>query len=576
MATSATMDVDWGHVTEQMLNLTLEIIYLLTREDYILVKTTGLYVISRNHPPGHAMFGMTQSSMAEPPPSSLISEKKNKQTILEAIQKMIGLLTGEVPIRCQDVTVYFSMEEWEYIEGHKDLYKDVMMEKRPPLTSPDGSNNRNPPERCPRPLYSQDSTQQDQVDGSSNRNPPERCPRPLYSRDSTQQDQVDGSSNRNPPERCPHPLYSRDSTQVHQEIPQEDQVDGSSNRNPPERCPRPLCSQDSTQEHQEIPQEDQGESVITIKAEVYNDEEDPYVMGDDQCKEEEIPPEISTDGSKNRIPPERCPRPLYSRDSTQDHQEIPQEDQFGDVEEEVYMTAYQQCKEEECPIEINAAEIHEDGRGTLTGHLAFWDGEYDNLTEVSPREDQATPPVLLYPGLNRFPTPSNLQGSSSDKLLNNNNNVDFHGADWPSSPANAEELAYHKALRGNKLHLCPFCGKQFTTHANVVRHVRTHTGDRPYSCSLCGKSFTQKSILLNHQKVHTGDRPFPCPDCGKCFAKSSDVIRHRRVHTGERPYLCLECGKSFTQKFRLRNHQRFHNEEKLPLWGLASKSNQFR
>ncbi|PIO12550.1 hypothetical protein AB205_0105570, partial [Aquarana catesbeiana] len=48
-----------------------------------------------------------------------------------------------------------------YLEGHKDLYKDVMMDNQPPLTSPDGSSNGNPPERCPCPLYSRDSTQED-------------------------------------------------------------------------------------------------------------------------------------------------------------------------------------------------------------------------------------------------------------------------------------------------------------------------------------------------------------------------------------------------------------------------------
>ncbi|CAI9575865.1 unnamed protein product, partial [Staurois parvus] len=67
---------------------------------------------------------------------------------VEVTKKMMELLTGEV-------------RGARNIEGHKDLYKDVMMDNQPPLTSPDGSSHGNPPERCPRPLYSRNSTQED-------------------------------------------------------------------------------------------------------------------------------------------------------------------------------------------------------------------------------------------------------------------------------------------------------------------------------------------------------------------------------------------------------------------------------
>ncbi|XP_073451145.1 gastrula zinc finger protein XlCGF66.1-like [Aquarana catesbeiana] len=108
MTTSMKMDEEL--LTERILDLTLEIIYLLTGESLPAVKKFGDRVTINVHPP----YFWTPN-------------RQNNRKILEVTNKIIELLTGEVPIRCQDVTVYFSMEEWEYLEGHKDLYKDVMM-----------------------------------------------------------------------------------------------------------------------------------------------------------------------------------------------------------------------------------------------------------------------------------------------------------------------------------------------------------------------------------------------------------------------------------------------------------------
>ncbi|XP_075705069.1 gastrula zinc finger protein XlCGF66.1-like [Rhinoderma darwinii] len=130
------MDKEREGVAESILNFTLEIIYLLTGEDYTIVKkTSGECVTPSSRPHGSGEWSRTKTPITEPPPHSLIHERNNEK-ILDLTHKIIELLTGEVPIRCQDVTVYFSMEEWEYIEEHKDLYKDVMMEDHRNRTPP--------------------------------------------------------------------------------------------------------------------------------------------------------------------------------------------------------------------------------------------------------------------------------------------------------------------------------------------------------------------------------------------------------------------------------------------------------
>ncbi|XP_077110294.1 gastrula zinc finger protein XlCGF66.1-like [Ranitomeya variabilis] len=111
------MDMDRDKMAERILHLTLEILFRLTGEDYTVVRKTSS---ERCQDPVSEGWGRPLSPITGPPPH-LIHEDINDQKILELTYKMIELLTGEVPIRCQDVAVYFSMEEWEYLEGHKDL-----------------------------------------------------------------------------------------------------------------------------------------------------------------------------------------------------------------------------------------------------------------------------------------------------------------------------------------------------------------------------------------------------------------------------------------------------------------------
>ncbi|XP_040294500.1 gastrula zinc finger protein XlCGF66.1-like [Bufo bufo] len=136
------MDRDKDKMAERIINLTLEILFRLTGEDYTVVKKTSS---ERCQAPVSEGMGRTLSLITGPPPHLLIHEEINTKKILELANKMIELLTGEVPIRCQDVTVYFSMEEWEYLEEHKDLYKDIIKEDHWPLTSP--VKKRGTPER---------------------------------------------------------------------------------------------------------------------------------------------------------------------------------------------------------------------------------------------------------------------------------------------------------------------------------------------------------------------------------------------------------------------------------------------
>ncbi|XP_043354301.1 zinc finger protein 420-like [Dermochelys coriacea] len=101
-----------------------------------------------------------------------------------------------------------------------------------------------------------------------------------------------------------------------------------------------------------------------------------------------------------------------------------------------------------------------------------------------------------------------------------------------------ETTAQQRILMGERKHICPECGRNFSRRSHLIHHERIHTGERPYECCECGKNFIRRSDLIRHQKTHTCESPYECCECGKNFIYCSDLRRHQKIQTGQRPYEC--------------------------------------
>ncbi|KAM4035018.1 uncharacterized protein ACNLHF_021723 [Anomaloglossus baeobatrachus] len=574
------MDRDRDKMAERILHLTLEILFRLTGEDYTAVKKTSSERCQDPVPEG---WGRPLSPITGPPPHPLIHEDINDQKILELTYKMIELLTGEVSIRCQDVTVYFSMEEWEYLKGHKDLYKDVMMEVPQPLTSPVLSSERTTPERCPRPVLPQDCKQENPSVPQDHRVAGEKVPTVL---DSLGGDLlyknfflIDPSGmdrdRDQMVERILHltleilfRLTGEDYTLV-KKTPSDHCQDPVS-----EGWGRPLSPITGPPPHPLIHEDINDQKILELAYKMielltgevpircqdvtiyFSMEEWKYLEGHkDLYKDimmEDPQPLTSPVLSSERTTPESCLHPLLPQDCKQESPDVTEDHQGEDLTlidtTETYMRDYEWCK-----VEIGADDYPDDCTRSSDEHQLLSDFTADDHSITPDAYEEHgiipdTPQALLGKNLSSNPFQKILSSASSMTSIQNKSH---------------RRAVDHKIPKGKKTFLCSECGKFFKKKSALVEHQRIHTGEKPFSCSECGKCFNRKTNLVTHQKIHTGVKPFSCSECGKQYAKKSKLVIHQRIHTGDKPYSCLECGKYFNWKTNLVKHQKIHTGERL-------------
>ncbi|XP_073536844.1 uncharacterized protein [Phyllobates terribilis] len=494
------MNMNRDKMAERILHLTLEILFRLTGEDYTVVKKTSS---ERWQAPVSEGWGRPLSPIMGPPPHPLIHEDINDQKILELTYKMIELLTGEIPIRCQDVAIYFSMEEWEYLEGLKDLYTDVMMEVPQPLTSPVLSSERKIPERCPRPLLPQDCKQEDSS--------------------VPQHHQGEDVIHINTTE-----TYVRGDEWCKEEIPTFDYPDDCTRRSEGQLTASIFKSD------LEMPVDSIEVNAITPNIPSHSKDMSSYPLNQVQSSDS-LPTTKENQSHKISIKKQIAPKAKKPFSRSEDRNNFPLEKSF--LKHQKIHTAVNRFSCSKCGRCFNQ-------KSDLVRHQIIHTGEKPFSCSECGKCFSQKCYLVIHQRTHTGEKPFSC--TECGKCFNQKSDLVVH----------------HRTHTGEKPFSCAECGKCFTLKSNLLKHQRTHTGEKPFSCSECGKYFNQKCYLVIHQRTHTGEKPFSCTECEKCFNQKTDFVHHQRIHTGEKPFSCSECGKCFNRKVYLDCHQRTHTGEK--------------
>uniref|UniRef100_A0A8C5PY76 C2H2-type domain-containing protein n=1 Tax=Leptobrachium leishanense TaxID=445787 RepID=A0A8C5PY76_9ANUR len=537
-------------LSQRILDLTLEMIFLLTGE--VDIKT-------RFHTQIH---------------------KENHEKILELSNRIIRLLTGEVPIRCEDVTVYLSMEEWEYVERHKELYEDVMMEDHQPVITPDKSvwgEFHAPVSLWDIGCENGSEILSNNVEKDLNKMRKGRAESATY----TERESL-ASEERHIPEKEIYPItepteYSPPDIKEEPASCDEGNLTDSDMYEPPEHTQTQYTSTYTgaeSESHGEgdishpdispLPEHTQTEYPSTdIKEESLTWEEVNLTDSDMYEPPEHTQTECSADNNGEYV--KSNPNPVEIN-----HSESLIESRKPD--HRIYYTD---------PLTQNSVYKGHSAPSSELGKVSY--SESDLVIHETNCKEEAFPTIFIRENSTMKPALPHQHYYTENQLFScpecgkhftdsialkkhqriHTERKGFTCSECGISFSTSSLLVKHEMIHTReKTFVCPISGKYFTQASAFAAHKKIHAREKRFICTECGKCFISAADLAKHNVIHTGEKPFMCAECGKCFSRASSLADHKKIHTGEKPFICTECGKSFIRASHLTQHKRIHTGEK--------------
>ncbi|XP_069602946.1 oocyte zinc finger protein XlCOF7.1-like [Ranitomeya imitator] len=400
--------MDKKQLTEKILNHALGIIYLLTGEEYVVMK--------KNSPHGTA-----------------------------------EQLSGQVPIKCGDVSIYFSMEEWDYIEEHQDLYEDVMNKNQQSVSATRAPSNVSAD------LQEEDLDSASIEHAAEDEGSTEDAEPPELSAEI-----VTGDANSNTPsiEEMEEPLKEREEEEEEEEII--DVTDHSVIRGSLEKSQQALCLEEETLQtpyvSPEFPREDftnhfssDAYDMVNFLSNSVPDRQKAFYLGDNFLPENAAWENVHVIKRKSRK------QDLLSKNDYLEYEAM-NEEQLGEYQNDFSYKSY-----------------------------------------IALHQESSTPYICSECGRSFISEPS-LAEHMMKHSLEKPHRCNECGREFEYR---SRLIVHQRTHNRDKPHKCEVCGKDFNYRSRLVVHQRKHTGVKPHKCNQCGKQFDYKSHLFRHQRTHT-------------------------------------------------------------------------